>query len=242
MAQHHLDIAKVPWRRVYTTNYDNCFEFAALQNRITWTALTLDTVPSAAAKRCVHINGQISNLTIDSLATQIRLTHSSYSADSFANSFWSQQFRQDLNNAKSVFFVGYSLADIDVARILYSSPELVERTFFIVGPEEEEIVVFPLKNYGSVHTIGVQGLAERFRNTELPPDLSPHEYSWLLRYDPDTDATQPDDKDGIDLLTMGVVEPDHVIWSLGEATPSIYVRRTAIDEIVAELSRGRRWF
>ena len=242
VAQHHLDIAKVPWRRVYTTNYDNCFEFAALQNGGTWTALTLDTVPSASTNRCVHINGHISNLTIDSLETQIRLTHSSYSADSFVNSFWSQQFRQELNSAKSVFFVGYSLTDIDVARILYSSPELVERTFFIVGPEEDEIIVFPLRNYGSVHTIGVQGLAERFRDTELLPDLSPHEYSWLLRYDPDTDATLPDDKAGIDLLTMGVVEPAHVIWSLGEATPSIYVRRTAIDEILTELYHGRRWF
>ncbi len=23
----HCEIAEVPWRRVYTTNYDNCFEF-----------------------------------------------------------------------------------------------------------------------------------------------------------------------------------------------------------------------
>ena len=74
VAEHHLDIAKVPWRRVYTTNYDNCFEFAALQTGSTWTAVTLDSLPSANPKICVRINGHISHLTIDSLATQIRLT------------------------------------------------------------------------------------------------------------------------------------------------------------------------
>ena len=202
---HHLELSKIPWRRVYTTNYDNCFEFSALQNGSDWKAVTLDAVPTAASKRCVHINGHISNLTIDSLTSQIRLTHSSYSADTFANSFWSRQFRQDLNNAKSVFFVGYSLADIDVARILYSSPDLVERTFFVVGPHEDEIVVFPLTNYGSVHRIGVKALAEQFRTTKLPRELSPHEYSWLMRYHADEPGIQPDDKAGIDLLTMGVV-------------------------------------
>ena len=117
VVDHHLEVAKVPWRRVYTTNYDNCFEFSALRAGSEWTALTLDVVPTAASKRCIHINGHISNLTIDSLETQIRLTHSSYSVDTFASSFWSRQFRQDLNQAKSVFFVGYSLADIDIARI-----------------------------------------------------------------------------------------------------------------------------
>ena len=242
VSDHHLEIAKVPWRRVYTTNYDNCFEFSALQTGSEWTALTLDRVPTAASKRCVHINGHIANLNIESLESQIRLTHSSYSADSFINSFWSRQFRQDLNAAKSVFFVGYSLADIDVARILHSSPDLRERTFFIVGPDEDDVVVFPLENYGSVLRIGVQALAEKIRSTQILPELSPHEYSWLKRYDADLDATQPDDKDGIDLLTMGVVEPAHVIWALGESIPTVFVRRSAIDEVLLELSRGRRWF
>ena len=103
-------------------------------------------------------------------------------------------------------------------------------------------MVFPLESYGSVHRIGVQALAEHIRTTEVPPDLSPYEYSWLTRYDANTVAAQPDDRAGIDLLTMGVVEPAHVIWSLGEPTPSVFVRRTAIDEIVIELSLGRRWF
>lgn len=101
--RHHKIIADVPWVRVYTTNYDNCFEFAALQSGSEWTPMTINMAVSAAKKRCVHINGHVSNLTIESLAKQIKLTHSSYSAEDFADSQWAQQLRQDANAAKSVF-------------------------------------------------------------------------------------------------------------------------------------------
>lgn len=239
---HHLEIAKVPWRRVYTTNYDNCFEFASLQSGETWTPLTLEAGPSGASNRCVHINGHISNLTIDSLSSQVKLTHSSYSSDPFAHSKWSQQFRQDLNNAKSIFFVGYSLADIDITRILYSSPDLRDRTFFVVGPTDDEIVIFPLEDYGTVHPIGVEELARQVAFTEVPLDVSSYEYSWLEKYDSAVEPVQPDDKAGIDLLTMGVVETPHVVWSLGNPEPDILVRRSEIDEILLEISRGRHWF
>lgn len=242
VADHHLEVAKVPWRRVYTTNYDNCFEFAALQSGTRWASLTLDGAVTGEAKRCIHINGHISNLTTDSLESQIRLTHSSYSADSFSNSPWAGQFRQDLNNSKSVFFVGYSLADLDIARILFSAPDLIDRTFFVVAPNEDDIFVAALENYGNVLRIGVQGLAQRIRNTEVPHDPAPHEYSWLTRYDPDVAPIEPDDKAGIDLLTMGVVESGHVVWCLGERSPAVFVRRTENAEVTTELARGRRWF
>jgi hypothetical protein len=35
--------------------------------------------------------------------------------------------------AKSVFFVGYSLFDLDIARIVASTEQMLEKTFFIVG-------------------------------------------------------------------------------------------------------------
>lgn len=238
----HVDIAAIPWRRVYTTNYDNCFEYAALQKNKQWKAVTTETEPNAEKKLCIHINGHITNLTIQNLTNQIKLTHSSYSADSFALSKWAQQFRQDINNAQSIFFIGYSLSDLDVARILYSSPELCERTFFVVAPNADEIVTIPLRKYGKVHPIGIKAFAEMVNRTEIPNDVSKYTYSWLVEYDSDTTPEEPNDKDGIDLLTMGIVEQPHVIWSLAEKTPRCYVTRSEVSEISRELDRGRRWF
>lgn len=238
----HVTVASIPWRRVYTTNYDNCFEHAALQKKKKWKAITPDVAPSAEKHLCIHINGHITNLTIQNLSTQIKLTHSSYSADSFASSKWSQQFRQDLNNAKSVFFIGYSLSDIDVARILYSSPDLRDRTFFIVAPNADEIVTSPLRKYGTVHPIGIEAFAEQAQSTDIPIDISKHSYSWLVEYDSETGPEEPANKDGIDLLTLGIVEQPHVIWSIAEEKPRCYIRRSEVSEILNEIDKGRRWF
>lgn len=241
VVKQHISLSRVNWRRVYTTNYDNCFEFAALQNGSEWRPLTVEAALTAAANRCVHINGHVHSLTTESLLTQVKLTHSSYSADAFASSPWAQQFRQDINSANSIFFVGYSLADLDISRILFNVPDLLHRTHFIVGPGEDDVAVSPLEDYGTVHRIGIDGLASLLDSTVIPPDTTSFEYSWLTRY-PDAAPVQPDDKSGIELLTMGTIEPSHVAWSLPEPQRALLVRRSEVDEILSEIDRGRTWF
>ncbi|WP_420589327.1 SIR2 family protein [Bacterioplanoides sp.] len=240
--QYHVDVASSPWRRVYTTNYDDCLEYAALQNGKKWEPITIDLAPTAAKKLCVHINGHITNLTINSLLKQIKLTHSSYSSESFSSNKWAQQLRQDMNNAKSIIFIGYSLADIDVTRILYASPELKKRTFFIVAPGADEITTSPLESYGEVHAIGIEKFAEILRNSEVPKDVSEYTFSWLKKYDSNLKPSKPEDTDCIDFLTMGVVEQSHVIWSLAEQQSKAFIRRNEVNEILRELHNGRSWF
>jgi len=242
--QHfHSEIARIPWRRVYTTNYDNCFEFAALQSGRDWLPLTTDNPITGAPLRCIHINGYVANLNIMTLKSQIKLTHSSYSSDAFANSKWAQQLRQDLNNSKAAFFVGYSMSDLDIARILFSSPDLRSRTFFIIAPDDDDILISPLNDYGSVHKIGTEGLASIISNCPLPKEVvSEYEYSWLSEYDSDTQPVKPTDKDGIDVITLGVFNTRHVAWGLADPAANYFVVRNEIVDIQRELDRGRRWF
>jgi hypothetical protein len=241
-APYHTTIASVPWRRVYTTNYDNCFEFAALRGGIQWIPLTVDAPLTAEKNRCVHVNGHISNLTINSIQGQVRLTHSSYSADSFSNSKWAQQMRQDLSNSRSIFFVGYSRSDIDIARILFRSPELRERTFFVVSPESDEVTTFPLEDFGQVLHIGTERLANLVTETELIPQRTEYEYTWLKQYDPSLEPLEPSDKEGLGLLTQGIVNQRHVIWAMAADRAEYMVRRECISDIMKEVDRNHRWF
>jgi SIR2-like domain len=225
----HVEIARVSWRRVYTTNYDNCFEFAALQSGKDWVPITLEAAPTAAPQRCVHLNGYVANLNIKNLHSQIKLTHSSYSADAFSTSKWSQQLRQDFNNAKAVFFVGYSMSDIGIASVLFSSPDLFSRTFFIVAPAEDAILVSPLDNYGYVHKIGVEDFAYKISNCVLPKDVSStYEYSWLNEYNSDLTPRNPGDTAGIDLITLGILNSEHVAWTLADPKANYVVDRSEI--------------
>lgn len=242
VSDYHKVISRIPWRRVYTTNYDNCFEFSAQQQGIDWTPITLDAGPSASPKRCVHINGHIFNLNINTLQSQIKLTHSSYSSDNFASSRWSSQFRQDLGNAKSVIFIGYSMYDLDIARVLFQSPELKERTFFIVSPSDDDITISPLEDYGSVLPIGIESLATLIGNTQVSPEGTAYRYTWLSRYNDSINLSEPNDKDGIDLITLGVVNQEALAWELIEKRQKYAIRRSAVDEFLHEIERGRRWF
>ena len=243
VAEHHKQIAALPWRRVYTTNYDNCFEVAALKGSgKEWTPLTLDVGPTAASRRCVHINGHVNNLDVRNLAGQVKLTHSSYASGVFAESQWAQQFRQDLNGAKSIVYVGYSMSDIDIARMLFLSPELRRKTVFIVGPNEDEVVTSPLEDYGDVYAIGIEAFAKAVASIPTPSSPSEHEYSWLTRYSSPVVPIRPDDKAAIELLTMGVAESEHVAWSLASGSAIFCVVREVLGEILSEVDNGRRWF
>jgi SIR2-like domain len=242
-SEHHEQISAIPWRRVYTTNYDNCFEISALKSSgKAWTPLTLDAGPSAAPRRCIHINGHVNNLDVRNLASQVKLTHSSYASGVFSESQWAQQFRQDLNGAKSIIYVGYSMSDIDISRLLFLSPELRRKTVFIVGPDEDEVITSPLEDYGEVYAIGIEAFARAVASTPAPSSPSAHEYSWLTRYSPPEAPARPDDKASIELLTMGVAESQHVAWSLASEAVAFCVVRDALGEILSEVDGGRRWF
>jgi tetratricopeptide (TPR) repeat protein len=241
--QYHIDIAKIPWRRVYTTNYDNVFELAALQSDLKYSSVTLNTKPSAAKSLCVHINGHINNLSLENLSSQIKLTHSSYSSEDFAKSFWAQQLRQDMANAKSIVFIGYSMADMDIARILFTSPELKQRTFFIVAPNADEITTSLLHEYGTVEPIGVEQFSRIAAEIEVPKKIDiDYNYSWLNEYKDVEQPEKPSIEECIDLLMLGVIEQRNVVWSLGESDTNGYIRREEISDIMRELKNGRSWF
>lgn len=239
---YHIYIASLPWKRVYTTNYDNVFEFAAHQSGKEWTPITLEVGPTASHRRCVHINGHINNLSIKTLGAQVKLTHSSYSADAFAESPWSQQLRQDLNAAKAIVYIGYSMADIDISRVLFTSPELRRKTVFIVGPQDDDITIAPLEDYGEVHRIGVQAFSELAKNVEAPESFSKHEYTWLKRYSVPDIPLKPGDKEAIELLTMGVAEDANIAWAVNDPANLYCVARTDVELILRELDRGKKWF
>lgn len=241
IASHHRTIARIPWRRVYTTNYDNCFEFAALQEGIDWTPITTDTAPTASHHRCVHINGHVSNLTEESLSKQLKLTHSSYSAETFVGSKWSHQFRQDIFASRAIIFIGYSMADIDISRIIHQIPELRSRTFFITSDRADPVSEALISPYGSVHSIGIEGFAKLAAEVEIVEDDEPYQVTWLERYEPPESAAPPEDSAAHDLILKGVVSSPMMAWALAEKGAPYAVRRVQAQEIIKEIQNGRRW-
>lgn len=244
-SESHRQIATVPWRRVYTTNYDNCFEKAASEVNRSWTPITTEHGVSAARNRIVHINGHIFDLGIRQIDSQIKLTHTSYSMDSFIESQWAQQLRQDFDTARAVIFIGYSLADLDVSRVLRNIHELSKKTVFIVSPKDDEISSIFLQDYGAVSALGVDGFAAKISDIEAYQSESEHEYTWLQAYQAVENFKKPSDSDCFNLLTKGILRDEKLSWSLsniGAPENNYVVKRQGVEYVLDQISSGRRWF
>ena len=204
--------------------------------------MTIDQELNAEKRKIIHINGYVGALTAETLFAQVKLTHSNYSSDSFVENRWAQQFRQDLNVAKAIIFIGYSMSDIDVSRILFSNPEIKRRTVFIVSPHDDDIVISPLEDYGSVDRSGIEKFASLVAKTELAAEVGGYEYTWLKVYKEPEKIDAPTDKDAVELLTMGRADQAHVVHSLSNPSNSYCLLRSESELLLREIEAGRKWF
>ncbi len=162
IGEYHRAIASLPWRRVYTTNYDNVLETAYRDNSRLLTPVTpgdqIKNIPKAHTL-CVHLNGYIERLTRETLGSEFKLTDVSYVSGSLFESPWVVLLRQDLRLARTVFFVGYSLADLDIKRLLFQTSNLTDKTFFALGAESDPVIVRRASRFGTVLPLDTAGFA-----------------------------------------------------------------------------------
>ncbi|EPC4486339.1 SIR2 family protein [Serratia liquefaciens] len=171
VTEEHKLVCSLPWRRFYTTNYDNSIELACLNSGKRVDALDIDAKPSnymSQENLCIHLNGVIEKAIPDDLDSKIKLTNSSYlTAQSFVNSQWNYVFKRDLETASAIVFVGYSMYDMDVQRLLYQTDNLIDKTYFIVSEDADFQSTFFLTEFGHVLPIGLSGFAEITKSINL---------------------------------------------------------------------------
>lgn len=150
-----------PWRRIYTTNYDDAVELHRLTdgrppNTFDVTEPVPNKLPNGAV---VHLHGSIRLITPENVKNSLILGEGSYVNQYVVRSPWYDQFQRDLTFASALYIVGYSLADYHIAGLLMADPKLAERTIFIQGPTTDETFVRRTKQYGSTMFIGTDGFA-----------------------------------------------------------------------------------
>jgi hypothetical protein len=170
-SEYQKMISSLNWRRCYTTNYDHSFEEAAKHNGINVQSVDIECDVKDYYKRgrlCVHLNGSINSLNQETLNSTFKLSDSSYcSPDSFIESEWNYYFKKDMDFASAIFFIGYSLYDIEIKSILFQTPGLKDKTYFITSSNEDEETKYTLKKYGTVIPLGVEGFVQELEKTAL---------------------------------------------------------------------------
>lgn len=242
---HQKIIASAPWRRIYTTNYDLVIEEAAKENGSRIDSADLEDLPGNYLSKhssCIHINGSIRNLKPEDLNSRLKLSSSSYlSADTFTNSPWHLPFKRDLEMCTALIFVGYSLYDIEIQKILYENPDFSQKTFFITAPETSERERFILAPFGNCIPIGAEEFAEQI-TLHLPRflnDRSTETLTSFRKYELCEEKKIPRDADAERFLLYGDVTDVLLETALlgGEGAPLV-IRRTDINTAVEAALKG----
>ena len=231
---------------LYTTNYDNSIELSAKQVDKLIKKVTLDLDPKVYYQKgkdiCVHINGSIESLTAESLNTSFKLSDSSYiSPDSFTESTWDYYFKHDLAHCSAIVFIGYSMYDIEIKKILFAqSKEFKGKTYFVTrnNPTLEE--KHNLSKFGTVFTIGLNGFAQRLSEAikSNPPIDTELPIKAFRKYESYGNDQAMRDKDISNFLLYGNISDGHIDEAISAPQQSPYlVIRKEIEKAIELINR-----
>lgn len=209
LQKYHTEIVNYPWKTIYTTNYDNCIEEAAKKADKNIIPFTMDNMSSLEIEMntiCLHINGSVPIQNIDELDKDFKLSHSSYiKSNDFSENDWSFRFGNDLDFASAIIFVGYSLYDVDIEKILQQNAVYKDKIFFIIGKDNKENKMqHYMQKIGYILKINTDEFASII--TDIKPSAQCKniaEKIGLLPYHYEVENTQISDKDVRDFLLYG---------------------------------------
>jgi hypothetical protein len=231
---YHEKIAKINWRRVYTTNYDNCFELSAGKAGKAITPITLEDSPTTyfrSRDTCVHINGSVQLLDNESLEKTFKLSESSYTnSDAFSDSSWSYRFKKDIEICSQIIFIGYSLYDMEVKRLLVSDDNIKRKTIFITKENVSTKEHHRLSAFGEVFPIGVEkfgNLVEKMKPLDLPKGI---DYLDSLVKENMSYEDQFVDSDIRDFILRGKTSASYIASSLTANKTPLAIQRKQVAE------------
>ena len=148
----------VPWKRIYTTNYDNAAEVSRFGSYAV-SSVTIDEPQSMVTKGAIiHLNGYAPRVSPANLERGLLLTDASYAASRLVESGWLSFFERDINTSRAIIFAGYSLYDFEIDKALLFADAISRKAFFFVSPDADQIELSTLRRYGSVVPGGVDSL------------------------------------------------------------------------------------
>lgn len=238
----HIRLGNLPWKSVYTTNYDDVIEEAYKANSRNIIPITASDNPFRTPKKqtlCVHLNGFVHKLNLDTIATELKLAETSYISSELARSPWATSFRADIRFAQAVFFVGYSLYDLDIKRVLHEVTPIKEKCFFILGKSPDETTIRRAKRFGKAYKMSIGELADHIqtkRRGYIPKKQDDFTIS-IKEHFPNQSRTKITDRGFSDLLLFGIRNQNMMFESLTTKQPYILFR-SKCDVVLQSLEEG----
>ena len=202
-------ILRLPWNRIYTTNYDDAAEFACHRYGKTIHSFNHDEkkpqrLPSGSI---IHLHGVIRKTTPENILDQLVLNEKSYVRQHFEVSPWYGDFIRDLRFCDACYFIGYNLSDYHISALLMKTPGVRAKTYFVTQQPVASLFVSRVSNYGVVLPLDTNAFAELCRTSSTPSIVtSPHATKGFQYLDPIKDRrtlSPPTANEILNLVTYG---------------------------------------
>lgn len=243
ITEHQKMIPLVPWKRIYTTNYDNIVEKSYYESGKYIRSLSTDSNASRFLGGndtiYLHINGSIETLSKETLNNQFKLTDTSYNTSAFNANEWGKLFSQDLNTYPVTIFIGFTMNyDLDIKRIVSTVNK--DKCIFVVREDEPDVTVRMLQKYGCVEKIGFDGFFDKV--SEIQKDFVRDDFNNSIslsnfeKYSCSPSLHEPADSDVLQFYKFGKKSVD-LYHGKGEGYKAI-VKREIIKNIIEAIDAG----
>ncbi len=159
-------ILSMPWRAVFTTNFDDVAEQAIPQAQRTVVTPVYDAAKLQAAKKTIYyLHGRARDVLDGAVDPSIVLSETNYLDLKERNRNLYAALENEVHAATRIVLIGYSARDTEIASRLFSIAGLKEKCVVICGPDETQVGLQRLKKFGTVIPIGTEVYAQK-----LPDD------------------------------------------------------------------------
>ncbi|NVJ63438.1 MAG: SIR2 family protein [Flavobacteriaceae bacterium] len=155
-----MGIMALPWRSIFTTNYDDVVERASSSTNLQFFSPNSRQLDIAPGKTPVyHLHGRAADLIHPSSLDGFVISETNYLELSRHNKPIYDRLFGDIHAASEVVFIGYSLRDIGIASRLFSIKSVSASVSIVISRESSPMEKKRLEKFGRVYEIGVEGFA-----------------------------------------------------------------------------------
>ncbi len=238
------EIINRPWRRVYTTNYDDVYEFGLIQNDKTPESLSFHNAVKKQRNnpQVVHLHGYVHHCNEKNIDEELVLSTASYVRQAAIPQPWFEQFINDIRYANAVVFLGYSLADIPINSLLLLNANIREKTSFITRGNNDDRYQKRVSQYGLIRPIKTSGFADHLRDLSTRPTPARlKNFAAFTEMSPGRDKKNfalPTTVEVRNLLVMGKFRQSAATATFGEAK-YVIPRKDKLDQAITAFGHAK---
>lgn len=166
----HRLIMQMPWRAVFTTNFDDVAERSMPSaNRVVMTPATDARNLRADRRPLYYLHGRALDFLEGVEDPGLVLSESNYLELRTKNRRLYSALENEVHSASRIFFIGYSLKDAEIASRLFTIAGLREKSIVICGPSETPFTLNRLKKFGTALPLGVDKFSTSLPDAESFP-------------------------------------------------------------------------